>query len=364
MLYPSQKAYLLGGDVILDAADEFVAHVFKVPKTGTLKKIGWRVRAVSGTSYTVKISLETVAETVGQPVATTNAGKTLYAASAESADITSISAGVIFTPINGASGISVTQGDQIAITIRLISASESSISVYCHTGYRNRGFAGTNERDCYTATYLGSTWAVNSYGAGFISLEYSDGFCPVLNVMPVGVSAAVTYNSGSSNNFYGIKFRYPFKCRLSAASILSDLDGDANIYLYDSDEYTAFSGFPVAVKNTQRLTATLGEHLVIFPVKSTLEANTWYRLVVAPSTTTNLTLYNTEFTSDGSYDSMNACFEGSDIVTTYRTAAPSSGDHAWTDSTTLKCCLGVVIDGIEASSGGTVGISRSRQLMG
>lgn len=354
-----------GGTVTLDAADEFLVSVIRIPKTGTLTKIGWRSGwSISGSSYTLKISLETVAETVGQPVATTNAGKTLYVTGAESADITSISANTLYyTAINGTTGIDVTAGDLVAVTFRLTAVSASSIMI------RTGGVTDGSTLNCssqnifYYATYLGSTWNYNYYSP-LITLEYSDGFCPLPYSNVLCVSNAQTYNSGSSYPYTGMKIRYPFKCRLSGLHMYLDLDGDVDVIIYGSDEYTVMTGFPITLKNTQRGSTSARFIQVLFPTKPTFEANTYYRIIVLPKSTTDVVLSNYTAASDGSYNGYDLFPEGDDVCLTQRATEPTSGSHTWIDTALDKPRMHVLIDGIETSTGAAGGISRSRQLMG
>ena len=124
------KAGAGSGGFTLDAAEEHGAYIFQVPKTGTLKKVGWRCYTATSPVLTLKVSLETVASTYGSPVATTNAGKTLYAANAESADLTSFASSTTYwTEINGSTGVTVTKGDFIAVTFRATAVTSGSITV-------------------------------------------------------------------------------------------------------------------------------------------------------------------------------------------------------------------------------------------
>lgn len=132
IIWPRTGPYSTGsspGTVRLDAAEERIAYVIRWPKTGTLKKVGWTISSVSSPVLTVAVSIETVADAVGVPIATTDAGKTLYAANAVSADITNPSAGARFDAINSTTGISVTKGELAAITIRAKTVTSGYIEV-------------------------------------------------------------------------------------------------------------------------------------------------------------------------------------------------------------------------------------------
>lgn len=361
IMHPSSFGNI-GTAQTLDAAEEFVVFVTRFKKSGTVKRIGFRTGAVSGT-YTIKVSLESVAELVGQPCATTNATKTLYTANAESADITNLNANTVnYISINGSTGVSVTGGDLVSITIRLTATSGGSVVVRSPGltlgGELATGYDGTS----YCSTYLGSSWATISYTT-MVLIVYSDG---IYNSYPSQIpcnSNSLTYNSESASPYTGIKFRYPFKCRLSGIRANCDLDGDAQIIIYDSDEYTVMAGFPISLNNLQRATTSARWISVVFTTPVECEANTDYRIVVLPTTSTNIILTNWAPVDDSEFYGYTAFPEGDDIILTRRGSAPSSGDHVWTDSTD-KPHIQVFIDGIEASAGAAGGISRSRQLMG
>lgn len=364
--YPSRISAFpsSAGSFTLDAAEEFAVMVFKVPKSGTLNKIGWRSAAITpGTSFVLKISLETVAETIGQPVATTNATKTLYASNAESADITNLNSNTVyFTAINGTTGIAVTAGDLVAVTFRLTAVNGASITVV-NAQFHNYYTLAMNQYggEFYFATYLGGSWALIEQ-MPMISLEYSDGFCPHFFLQPPCSQTPNAWGSNDTPDRRGIKIKYPFKCRLSGCILILEADSDVDIILYDSDEYTVMSGFPVTISTSKRRSSGRAIHSIIFPVKPEIEANTFYRLVVVPKGTTDINLLYSTLSDDGSYTGASQTLEGDNIAYTYRNGDPSGADHAWTDSVNDRPYISVLIDGIEASSGG--GISRSKQLMG
>lgn len=363
IIYPIVRTNA-GSSATLDSAEEFLAVVIKIPKSGTLNKIGWRTGTITaGTSYTLRISIETVAEVLAQPVSTTDAAKTLYAANATS-DITSglESSAVYYTPINGANGISVNAGDLVAITFRLVAANGASIQVR-YGGSASGGDLSKNVSGAiYSATYLGGSWSIAGY-TPIISLQYSDGFVPTLFTTPPSSQNNITYSSALYPKYAGVKFQYPVNCRLAGCSINIDLDGDVDVYLYNSDGYSVFSGFPIRVKSTQRTSTSVRDIDIVFPQKPELLANTAYRLIIAPVTSSTVVLYNYSFPDDVSYYGVDQFFEGNKFLLTQRNSAPTSEDHEWTDSTTDKPAMIVIIDGIETGSSGS-GISRSRQLMG
>ena len=353
------------GSVTLDAAEEFLVMVMRVPKSGTLNKITWRTGTITGSSYTLKISVETVASSIGEPVATTNATKTLYATGAESADITSLSSGTVYhTPINGSTGISVAAGDLIAITFRLTAVDTSSIIIAANI-YEDNGrlFCLNYPGDVYQRLYLSGSWSTSYATPPLVSLQYSDGFTPVIYSSPPCIESKISWNSRSNPDRRGIKFKFPAACRLYGLMMSLGLDTTTNVILYDSDEYSIITGFPISLSSSQRRNYNQAEYIVVFPTRPEISADTWYRLVLLPTTDTSIGLTVATLPDDGTTLGIGASLEGANLVYTYRNGTPSSGDHTWTDSND-KPAMTLLVDGIDSGSGGGSGISRSRQVMG
>ena len=359
IIYPSW--YPVGGfggqsTRVLDAAEEHVAGVLRIPASGTLLKVGWRVISVSSPSLSIKVSLETVAASVGVPVATTDAGKSLYAANAQSAELTSFSAGIRYDAINGASpetGISVTKGDLISVVLRCTAYSSGSVNVGQDTGSSLFPFPSSGPTVPYEYYYFGGTGAIANRIPAFI-LEYSTGF--VLGstfASPTPASTAVSWVSTDNPDRRGAKFQIPFGCKLAGTWIVVDSDQDYQVILYNADEYSVFSGFPITVTGTQRGENTADWQFIEFPTEPTLFANTVYRLVFLPTTTTpNLISQYITPTDDGAVLGITAMPGGANFVYTTFNGAPSSGSHTWTDDATKRPGMLLVISEIDQPSGG------------
>ena len=348
-LYPVLRSINPVYSTVLSAAEDCALLVFEAPKTGTINKIGWKTGAITqGTSYSLLISMETVAAVVGQPVATTNAGKTLYAAGAVSAALTSLTAQTVyFTAINGATGISVTQGDLICITWRLTAVSGATINIQNSNAASEVVLSIGNGP--YAGSHTGTTWSVGSSAS--LSLEYSDGFVPMPFIAPITTVNTLAWSNAGNPDRRGIRFSYPFSCRLNGAVIRLALAGNVNIILYDSDGYTVMSGFPISLNALQTTSASVKDYYIVFPTKPTLAAGAVYRLAVLPITSTSISLYNYTPVDDGSFLGITAFSEGTNVEYTAFNGTPTSGNHAWTDSSD-KPDMQLVIDGIDVGGGG------------
>ena len=349
ILYPqnTMKPTSSASNAALATTEDLWVGVVTVPKSGTLNKIGWMTGTITGVSYTVKVSVETVAASVGLPVATTNAGKTLYATGAESADITSLtSATVYFTPINGVTGITVNAGDLIAVTIRLTAVSASTVNI---AKYNADVYLTTNSTAApYTGTRIGGAWGFAQYPP-VVQLEYSTGFSEIAWVPPLATALTVTYNNASNPDHRGLKFRFPFACRLSGAIFKISPVGDCQLIMYNSDGYTVATGFPITITAAQREATGESMYTIIFPTKFTCVANTFYRFIVLPTTSSNISLDAGTPVDDGAVLGINCYPEGTDFVYTTINGVPSSGNNSWTDAN-VKISHGFLIDGIDSGS--------------
>lgn len=336
--YVPSTIHRYGGTLTLDAAEEHVAWTITIPKTGTLKKIGWTLSSVSSPVLTVKVSLETVADAVGVPVATSDAGKTLYAAGAQSAAIDNPSAGNRFDAINGSSpddGIAVTVGDLASVVIRCTARTSGSVSIGAQMyGASLLDFYAMGLAHPYTYHYTGSSAVYTGFPV--VTLEYSDGFAKSPLLVPCGsIDGGDSWNSTSNPDRRGVKFKFLNAKRIVGAWIYNDLDYESQAILYGSNEYTVQTGFPITLDPDKRKFTLASMFYVGFPTAFTAVADTWYRFVILPTTAnSSYLLYYRTPADDGAYLGMELMCEGTRFIYTSFNGTPSSGSHAWTDDAT------------------------------
>jgi hypothetical protein len=111
------------------------------------------------------------------------------------------------------------------------------------------------------------------------------------------VETDTNFNSSSSPNRYGIRFKVPFKCRFRGGSFQSALTGDFTFAIYN-DAGTLLGS--IAVDGDQY--TGLWNGAVVLDDDVTLEKATWYRMTVEATTATNqevqtLTLPSTDYLS-------------------------------------------------------------------
>jgi len=418
-------------NILLDAAEEHCAYIVPIPKTGTLKKIGWRVGAVASPVLTLQVSLETVLDAVGVPVATSCAAATLFYSGAGVAcaftdagdtvddashglvdntpvifktivDTTGIAvnrvyyvvgaaentfqvsltiggaaitlttngtgtyttlfsisepivnpaAGVRFDAINGSTGVSVTKGDLVSVVVRCTVLGSGSASP---VGYGTQLGGLATRQTTYAYTYLGGASAVVNV-SGVLTLEYDGEFIPCCNeINAVSIApAADAWGSNDAPDRRGLKFKFLFGCKLKGAYFNIDTDEDCQIILYDSDEYTAMAGFPITLQGTTRRANEKSNHYVEFPTEPTIVAGAFYRLVVLPTTTTDISATTNTPTDDGAVTGMSGLVGGVNFVYTTFNGAPEAGSHAWTDDATKRPGILLVVSQIDLPAAGNV----------
>jgi len=360
ILYPSTFPMNYSDGAVLDAAEELMTYCMIVPKTGTLKKIGWRCDAITSPNLTLKISVEQITGT-SVPVAVTNATKTLYAAGAESADITSFGATTFFTnfaAINGSTGISVTKGDAIAITFRVTSYTSGSIRImgimWAGTNSELTGMSASLTRH-KAHSYTGGSWS-RWYGP-MITLQYDGEIVPVPFTVPVFVNYNTwwSWNSSSDPDRRGMKFKIPYKCSARGLYFQVETAINFDIVVYDSDEYTVLSTISI---DTTKLYGTSGFWYAEFAEDIIFEKDTFYRIVWLPTVasgsviTQSVSMLNDAETE---LNGMMAYPEGIDCICTTFNGTPTSGSHAWTDIATSKPYMRLLINQIDIPAGGAGG---------
>lgn len=304
----------------IDASGEKIAMVFKVPKTGTIAKIGFATRGVSN-SQTLRVGIETV-NASGDPSGTQYGGSAVGTQAAPAANT--------YYTVTLGTGATATRGDTVAVVIQFDGT----------VGNANVAYFNTNTNPNLAFPYYDNftaAWAHNAITGGLIMhLEYDDASVEAIpHAYPVSVDTiAVTFNNGSSPDERALKFTLPNPTRVSGFWAFLDLDAAVDLVLYDSDGTT--------VLETQSLVAaeragTAGSFITaLFDATETLTASAVYYLAVKPTSVTNVTLK--EFTVSTALI-MDAFSIGQNAYLSTRADA-----GAWTDTTTRRPLVGLILD--------------------
>lgn len=190
----------------------------------------------------------------------------------------------------------------------------------------------------------GGTWAVVAGTIADVAFECDDGtFAFLEGAVPASAIGSATTASNGTFRAIGVKFRVPTTRKIDRAafhiSILNGCDGD--FVLYDSDGTTALRTIPF--DNDAIYSASSRYVNCVFePV--TLLANTYYRWVFVPSTTTAATVNHLDVSAAGMMDGL---YLGQDA---HYTTRDSGG--AWADTTTRRPHFGFGFSAFDNAAGG------------
>lgn len=339
--YESVTAVVLA-TITLNASGDRIGFIIQVPKAGTLDWFEWRAGAVGNNPDNgMRLSFQTVDVTTGFPDTASDqfrdipgpfSANTWQTPGLMTSDGTDI--GVKRTVTQGEFIACVVDfgsfvvSDSIGISVRSLALADSLTNI------------GSYVADASTGTYAKSTSVTP-----ILALKYSDGtYAYFPGVLPILATNTNAFNSGSMPDERALRFKIPVKCRAIGAWLTLDVDGTVDIILYDNASNVLAS---ISLDPDIRGTTASTHITVFFTTSVTLEAATVYRLAIKPTSVTNVT--NSEFTVNAA-GLMAATEGGAELYGSSRTDA-----GAWTDSTTTRPIMGILIDGIDvatATSGG------------
>lgn len=317
-------------NMLIDAASEKAACIITVPKTGTIDKVAFRTGTVT-TGDTVDVRLETVSAANGDPTGT------LIAANANGSQVIGAGDDDTWFTTSLTTGPSVTRGDVIAVVI-VNGGGGGNMNISRLSSQMPSGsFPYT---DLFTAS-----WA-KSPNCAVVALEYDDAsYENVIGAYPYSaIATTTTYNSGSTPDEKGLKFRLPYPVRVIGFWVGVDMiAGPTDMKLYDSDGSTVLE--TVSLDNNIRSSG--GNHAQYFASSYILAKDTFYRLTCVPSTTSNVRLFEVEVDAVAVMDALEG---GQNFHWSERTDA-----GAWTDTTTKRPLAGLIIDQFDDGTGGAGG---------
>jgi len=320
--------------ITIDAASEKAAFVFRAPKTGTISKVAFRTETVT-TGATVDVRLETVSTANGDPTGTllgTNSNGSQVIADAD--DDTWFTTSLT-------TGVAVTRGDLMSAVI--VNPAGSPGSMLIAELDDSLVFYGFPYGDAYTASWSKRT------DYAIMAFEYDDGsYATVPQAFPVSNINSVAFNNTSDPDHRGLKFKLPFPFRLAGIWLLLDLDGDADIKLYDSDGTSVLA--TTSIDSNVRYTTSSKVLFVDFASPQSLSKDVSYRVVVEPTSATSVTLFDFDVNSAAVMDAFSG---GQDFHHTEKK------DAGWTDTTTKRPWIGLLIDGFDDGAGGSTSGARN-----
>lgn len=330
------------GNLLMDASAEKVAFIIQAPKTGTLNGFEFLIgTATQVPANGLKLSFQDVDMATGNPDGTADQYRVEIDGLGEDTWVTSDA----LTSDGADTGTkrSVTRGEYLACVVEFQSFSASDSLNIRMLNLAANSFMGNTPY----ATHFTASWAKQDEGV-VMALKYDDGYETVLGIYPFESIGSSVYNVDSgSGDEVGMSFSVPSDVRVGAFYMRANLAGNADLVLYDKDGLTVLE--TMSLDKDLRTQSATQYHLVRCPTDRLLYANEAYRLILKPTTTTNVTLYTVGASSTGLMDTLEG---GSNWFTTFRV----DGTNWNNDSTTIRPLMGIVITGIDHDiSGGSGG---------
>ena len=315
--------------LLLDAADEKVAFIFRAPKAGDITKVVFLTGAVT-TGAIVDVRIETVSLTTGDPTGT------LWGTTTNGAVVIANADDNVFKTATLTLAATVAKGDLLAVVIVNPSVLPGNLNVQSSSDHNS----GYPYRDLFTTVWTKGNRPL------IIGIEYSGGSYDVVQGTILASYTSTTYNNGSTPDERGLIFQLPFPCSVRGAWVWVDLDGDADIVLYDSDGTSVLTS--VSLDTNVRESAIPDLFIVEFSTSINLSKTTNYRLSLKPTSVTDVVLQEFTVSTAAAMDSNSG---GQNFHLTTRTDAGS-----WSQTTTQRPLMGLLLssfdDAVSASGGG------------
>lgn len=326
MTIPNMRRFSAGPEIdsnafLIDAAGEKVAFVLNIKKTGSITTALIRVGGVT-TAQTLRVSLQTVDLTTGEPTGTSYGGSTAGTIASPSANTT--------YEVSFGTSASGTKGDKAAIVIEF-DATVGSLNI---CGF-DIGLSSGQEAFPYSMLYT-TAWAdvVNRFpicALGYSGIYYNT------NTLPFNSFGITSFNNSSTPDERALYFKFPYPTKISGFWFTIDLAADCDIVLYDVDGTTVLA--TLSLDTDLRGGTDMGYYKMNFSFSIEIQANRWYRLSIKPTTTTNIGIYEFTVASAAIMD----CFDCGQYI--YHSQRTDAG--AWTETTTKRIYGGILCDAFE-----------------
>ena len=328
-------------NLLLSAATDKGAVLTRVPKDGTISKIGLRVGTITQMTNPLRIGIQTVDATTGFPTGTAYGGMVAG---------TGTPVANTFTWYTLGTGATATAGNDIAI-VADFNSFVAGDNINLNIGI-TRDTSGTTWP--FVAAYQAGAWADQIYPAN-IALEYSDGsIVELTGITPYSSVTEDTFANTANPDRRGIKFKLPFPVTLAGAWALVRHDQDLEFDLYDSDGSTLLRS--IAMDKDIRGTGVTQNLSALFSSAVTLAKDTYYYLVVRPTTASSIRMYYFDVTDDGANKAINAEPLGEYLHAVTANGTPT-GLASWTATLTRRYHMGLVVSGFDDAAGGGVFIN-------
>jgi hypothetical protein len=325
---------------LMDASAEKVAFVFRAPKTGTLDSVGFKLGTVTqAPTNGLKVSFQDVSAADGHPDGVADQYATVTAGLTSNSWVDVSSTGYMgSTGAGSGSKRSVTVGDLLAVVIEYASFSASdSLNIDAVANDSRMGVNGQAYISHFTAA-----WSKLATGQPTVALKYDDGsYSYAPGFFPAVTLTTVSFASNDATaDENGLIFQVPFPCKVSGAWVATRLLGDCDLVLYDDSSVAQRT---VSMDTDQAFTSAVNVTVAQF-ADYQLAANTTYRLVLKPTTTTAINLLYFTVNAAAILDQLSG---GQTFHWTQRVDA-----GAWTQTTTKRPMMGLFFTAFDDATGG------------
>lgn len=311
-------------NLTLDATGEEAAWIFQAPADGEVEWIHWRTGTVT-VSDDVHVSIQGVDATNGDPDGTIKEATACYGTEA------TVASNTFYRTQMGVT-CTMTEGEWIAVVF--------TIGTYTAGDFDLRNSQANYSFASYIATDASGSWVKSSAGAPSGALEYDDNTVPHNTGMLPAARSTILYNSTDNPDEYGNVFvpKVPMLC--TGATFVLDLDGDAEVTLYDSTS-TAIAGGSVYLDKDIRITTSRQIFRVNFSDEAYLVPGDTYYIAIAAQDATDIGGYN--FTVNGSYPRMLDVYAGQHVYQCKREHSPPG---AWTLQTNVQPFVYPIVEAV------------------
>jgi hypothetical protein len=316
-------------NITVDADGEATAVIFVAPITGSIQKVRFRTNTVTtGGDLDIRVEIVSAGEPTGTLWATnTNIVRTMLSTDDDTEFEVTLTASA-----------SVTAGDKVALVVTRPGGSSFAGVLSASTGNGSWGFpTGLSKTASYSVSgnmpHIRPVWTTIGQFQIFGISTYSD------------ISTNTSLSTSTTPDIAGNVFSLPFDFKISHVWAFVDYDGEIELQVLDSDGVTVLA----SATNPATQPPTTSITLNVLPLSSelALSADTDYRIVVNPTTTTASQLRLLGFTDSASRTAELG------FNNTYYTSAKDPADITdWTDDTTFVAWAGVLVSAIDIPAGG------------
>lgn len=330
----------------VDSSTDKIEFIFSAAASDTITQLGVRIGSRTGTPPTYRISLQGVSLTTGRADGTIKASGNANATFTPPADTTWNGTFQWFT-LTGS--YACTRGELLSI---VVDYSSGTIDASNFTSFTADGNFNNNY---FVFPFF---WTVNSGSASSNTREGIYGYKSATRSyhIPINASTVTVFSSTSTPNEYALRFLLPgsgttYTVAGVEVAIDSPDSGNAELTLYGSDGTTVLQSF--TMDKDANLNHPVSAYRAYFAngTLATLTAGVAYRIgfrALANPAGIGLPVVSVPAAGD-----MTAFPGGEDWFLSTRTY--STGSESWTDTTTSRPLMGLILGDITEPSGGGIG---------